>query len=79
MTSATGCDVEMKTNVIKYEPSASFDSEMLDCQSNTVKFINLSVPIMEDLNICGILMTEIHLIAQILNIALKLQACIMSL
>jgi gliding motility-associated-like protein len=42
MTSATGCNISMKTNIVKYSPIADFDSEMVDCQSNIVKFINNS-------------------------------------
>lgn len=42
MTSATGCIITMKTNIIKYSPSARFDSYMLDCHSNEVQFSNNS-------------------------------------
>ena len=42
MTSATGCLVSMKTNLLKYRPKADFVSSMLDCHSNKVKFTDLS-------------------------------------
>jgi gliding motility-associated-like protein len=43
MTSATGCVVTLQTSIVKYTPKADFSSFMIDCKSNTVQFINLSV------------------------------------
>jgi gliding motility-associated-like protein len=42
LTSATGCVVTLKTKVLKYIPKADFSSFMLDCNSNTVQFVNNS-------------------------------------
>jgi gliding motility-associated-like protein len=42
MTSATGCVVTLQTRLFKYIPKADFSSFMLDCNSNTVQFTNLS-------------------------------------
>lgn len=42
LTSATGCHVTLQTKVVKYIPKSDFRSFMLDCNSNTVQFINLS-------------------------------------
>ena len=42
LTSATGCVVTLKTKLLKYAPKADFSSFMLDCNSNTVQFINNS-------------------------------------
>ena len=42
LTSATGCVVTLQTKVVKYIPKADFSSFMLDCNSNTVQFINSS-------------------------------------
>ncbi len=43
MTSATGCKTSMSTKIHKYKPIPDFKSEMLDCHSNKVQFINNSV------------------------------------
>jgi gliding motility-associated-like protein len=42
MTSATGCVVTLNSWVVKYIPDAEFSSFMIDCNSNTVQFINNS-------------------------------------
>jgi len=42
MTSATGCVVSLHSTVLKYIPHADFSSLMLDCNSNTVQFLNNS-------------------------------------
>ena len=42
MTSATGCVVSLHSTVLKYLPHADFGSLMLDCNSNTVQFLNNS-------------------------------------
>lgn len=42
MHSATGCSVSLNSKIAKYKPRAEFASEMVDCNSNTVKFTNLS-------------------------------------
>ena len=42
MTSATGCVVSLHSTVLKYIPHADFGSLMLDCNSNTVQFLNNS-------------------------------------
>jgi gliding motility-associated-like protein len=42
LTSPTGCVVTLQTKVLKYIPKAGFSSFMLDCNSNTVQFINQS-------------------------------------
>ena len=42
MHSETGCTISLESSVAKYLPQADFTSEMIDCNSNTVKFTNLS-------------------------------------
>jgi gliding motility-associated-like protein len=42
MTSATGCVVSLQTRILRYIPKADFGSFMLDCNSNTVQFMNHS-------------------------------------
>ena len=42
MTSATGCVVTLHSSIVKYMPKVDFSSFMLDCNSNTVQFTNLS-------------------------------------
>ena len=42
LTSATGCVVTLQTKVVKYMPKSHFSSFMLDCNSNTVQFLNHS-------------------------------------
>jgi gliding motility-associated-like protein len=42
LTSATGCVVSLNTRIVKYIPKADFSSFMIDCNSNTVQFTNLS-------------------------------------
>jgi gliding motility-associated-like protein len=42
MHSETGCTVSLQSTVAKYVPVADFNSEMIDCNSNTVSFTNLS-------------------------------------
>lgn len=43
MVSATGCQVTLSSTIIRYEPNADFDYEMVDCNklTNTMKFANL--------------------------------------
>jgi gliding motility-associated-like protein len=42
MTSATGCTVSLQSTIAKYDLKAGFSSYMIDCNSNTVQFINSS-------------------------------------
>jgi gliding motility-associated-like protein len=42
MTSATGCAVTLQSALAKYIPKADFSSYIIDCNSNTVHFTNLS-------------------------------------
>jgi len=42
MESETGCTVSLQSTIAKYLPNADFNSYMLDCNSNTVQFANLS-------------------------------------
>lgn len=42
LTSATGCVVSLRTKIVKYIPKADFSNFMIDCNSNTVQFTNLS-------------------------------------
>jgi gliding motility-associated-like protein len=42
MTSATGCVVSLQSTINKYIPKANFNSIMLGCDLNLVKFTNLS-------------------------------------
>ena len=42
MTSATGCEVTVSSTISRYDPHADFESNMIDCYSNTVQLTNLS-------------------------------------
>jgi gliding motility-associated-like protein len=42
LVSATGCTVSLQSTIAKYTPVADFSSYMIDCNSNTVQFTNLS-------------------------------------
>jgi len=43
LTSATGCNVSLKSVIAKYDPNADFSYELVDCNNltNTMKFTNL--------------------------------------
>lgn len=43
MVSATGCQVTLTSTIVRYEPNADFNYEMVDCNklTNTMKFANL--------------------------------------
>lgn len=42
MTSATGCDITLKSTIAKYIIKADYKTNMIDCKSNKVQFTNLS-------------------------------------